>query len=57
MARDGCNCYFSFRAMFCAFTPLTVQKTIFLKKMKKMPGDIILLHKCTKNRDDMLYCS
>ena len=22
-----------------------------------MPGDIILLHKCTKNHDHMLYCS
>ena len=26
------------------------------KKMKKPPGDIIL-HKCTENRDHMLYCS
>ena len=25
--------------------------------MKKIPGDIILLHKCTKNHDHMLYCS
>ena len=25
--------------------------------MKKTPGDIIILHKCTKNHDHMLYCS
>ena len=24
--------------------------------MKKMPGDVIILHKCTKNHDHMLYC-
>ena len=27
------------------------------KKMKKMHGNIIILHKCTKNHDHMLYCS
>ena len=27
------------------------------KTMKKKPGDIILLRKCTKNHDHMLYCS
>ena len=26
-------------------------------KKKKKPGDIINLHKCTKNNDLMLYCS
>ena len=25
--------------------------------MKKTPGNIIILHKCTKNRDHMQYCS
>ena len=25
--------------------------------MKKTPGDIIILHKCTKNHYHMLYCS
>ena len=25
--------------------------------MKKIPGDIIILHKCTKNHDHMLHCS
>ena len=28
-----------------------------IKKKKKIPGDIIILHKCTKNHDHMLYCS
>ena len=32
-------------------------KTIKKKKMKKTPGDIIILHKCTKNHDHRLYCS
>ena len=27
------------------------------KKMKKTPRDVIILHKCTKNHDHMLYCS
>ena len=27
------------------------------KKIKKAPGDIIILHKCSKNHDHMLYCS
>ena len=27
------------------------------QKMNKMPGDIIILHKCTKNHDYLLYCS
>ena len=27
------------------------------KKKKKMPGEIIILNKCTKNHDHMLYCS
>ena len=27
------------------------------EKMKKTPRDIIILHKCTKNHDHVLYCS
>ena len=45
--------FFSFWDIFCHFTPLTTQK--ILKKWKKPPGDIIILHKCTKNHDHMLY--
>ena len=56
MVRDRCN-YFSFWAIFCPFTPLTAQKIKILKKVKKMPGDIIILHMCTKNYDQMMYGS
>ena len=53
MARDGCN-YFSFWAIFSPFTPNS-SKNQNLKKMKKRPEDIIILHKCTKNHNHMLY--
>ena len=56
MVGDGCNCCFSFWAIFCPFTPLTGQKWKF-QKNEKNPGDIIILHKCTKNHDHMLHCS
>ena len=39
--------------IFCPFT----RKINILKKLKKTPGDIIILHKYTKNHDYMLYCS
>ena len=35
MVHDRCNCYFSFWAIFCPFTPLTAQKIKTLKKRKK----------------------
>ena len=35
MVRDRCNCYFSIWAIFCPFTPLTVQKIKIPEKMKK----------------------
>ena len=57
MARDGCKCYFSFWVIFCPFTPLTAWKIKISKKMKKTPGDIIILHNYIKNHDHMLYCS
>ena len=44
MARDGCN-YFSFWAIFCPFTALTARKIKIKTKIKKKPGDIIILHK------------
>ena len=34
-AHDECNCYFSFRAIFCQFTPLTAQKSKISKNKKK----------------------
>ena len=36
--------------------PLTTQK-MKISKIKKNPGDIIILHMCTKNHDHPLYCS
>ena len=56
MACDGCN-YFSFCAIFPPFTLLTTQKIKIKKKQKKTPGDIIILNKCTKNHDQMMYGS
>ena len=42
---------------FLPFYPPNSQTKKKLKKKKKTPGDIIILHKCTKNQDHMLYCS
>ena len=48
--------FLSFWTVFCPFTPLTTQKNQNFEKLKKKPGDIIILHKCIKNHDHMLYC-
>ena len=40
----------SFWAIFCPFTLLTTLKIKILKKWKKTPEDIIILHKYTKNQ-------
>ena len=42
---------------FLPFYPPTNPKNKNFEKLKKDPGDIIILHKCTKNHDQMLYCS
>ena len=43
-----------FWTIFCPFTtPLTTQK-IKIFKNEKMPGDIIILHMCNKNYDQMM---
>ena len=55
MVLDACN-YFSFWTIFDPFTLLIAPKKSKLKKMKKTPGDIIILHICTKNHDHMVYC-
>ena len=57
MVRDGCNCYFSFWAIFCYFTTLPGQKINIWKKKEKAPEDIIILHMGTKNYDQMIYGS
>ena len=52
---DRCNFHFSFWATFCPFTLLTARKIkIKKKKKKKIPGDIIILHMCTKNYDHIM---
>ena len=43
-------------AIFWPFIPQTAQK-MKISKMKKAPGDTIIVHKCTKNHDHPLYCS
>ena len=43
--------FLGFWAIFCSFGPK------FSKKMKNVPGDITILHKCTKNHDHMFDCS
>ena len=42
---------------FCPFTLLKNQKINNLNKGGKKPGDIAILHRCTKTHDHMLYCS
>ena len=49
--------FLSSLVMFCPFTPLTAPKMKIPQNWKKAPGDIIILHKCTKNHDHMLYSS
>ena len=56
MKFDGQD-FLSFLTVFCPFTVLTTQKIKILKNWKKTTGDIIILHKCSKNHDHMLYCS
>ena len=41
--------------LFFVLYPLAAQKDF--EKMKKMPGDIIILHVCTTNYDQMMYGS
>ena len=48
--------YFVILGHFWPFTPLTARK-MKISKIKKNPGDIIILHKCNKNHDHPLYCS
>ena len=49
--------FFSLWTIFCPFTPLATQKIKILKQWKKMPGNIIISHKCTINDNHMMYDS
>ena len=42
---------------FLPFYPLTFPKNQNFQKMKKAPGNIVILHKYTKNHGHILYCS
>ena len=44
-------------ANFLLFYPPNSPKNENFKKKEKKPGAIIILHKCTKSHDYMLYCS
>ena len=58
LACDGCNCYFFWGgSYYLPFYPPNSPKNENFKQMKKNPGDIIILHKCTKKYDHILYCS
>ena len=45
--------FLSFWTIFCLFTP----KNQNFEKMKKLPGDIITLHRCNINDNHMMYGS
>ena len=49
--------FLSLWTIFCPFTPLWTQKIKVLKKMKEKPGDIIILHTCTKTYVQIMYGS
>ena len=53
-ATDIIVCYFG--PFFTLLPHEQPKKTKFWKNVKKT-GDIIILHKCTKSHDHMLYCS
>ena len=52
MKHDRQN-FLSFWTVFCPVTPWQPKKS----KFWKTPGNIIILHKCTKNHNHILYCS
>ena len=56
MVHDGCNLFFIL-GHFLPFYPLNNPKNQNFQKMKKIPRDIIILHMCTKNYDQMMYGS
>ena len=56
MERDGQN-FLSFWTVFCLFTPPNNSKNQNFETMKKISGDIIILHMCTKNDNHMMHGS
>ena len=56
MKRDGQN-FLSFWTVFLPFYPPNNSKNQNFEKLKKTPGDIIILHMCTINDNHMMYGS
>ena len=58
MVCDWCNCYFSFWAIFCLFTPSPQRpKKWKFQNNGKTPGYIIILNRCTEKHGHILNCS
>ena len=57
MAWDICNCYFFILSYFLHFYSPSSPKNRNFKKMEKRSRDIIILHMCTKNYDQIMYGS
>ena len=53
MECDGQN-FLSLWTIFCPFTPPNNPKNQNIEKMKKTPGDIIILHMCTTDDNHMM---
>ena len=53
-ATDRIFCHFW--TIFCPFCPINPKIQNF-EKIKKISGDIVVIHKCTKNHYHMLHCS
>ena len=56
MKRNGQNFFVILDRFLPFYLPNNLKKQNF-EKLKITPGDIIILHKCTKNHDHMLQCS
>ena len=49
--------FFVILGHFLYFYPPNIMENQNFEKMKKTPGDIIILHMCTINDDHMMYVS
>ena len=49
--------FFVILGHFFPFDPPNNPKNQNFEKMKKNPGDVIILHMCTKNHDHLIYAS
>ena len=52
---DRIYCYFG--PFFALSPPHNLENQNFEKRKKKISGDIIILHMCTKNQNHMMYAS